>query len=49
MFDKIQGEKENLWALSDKDIVKFQLTLQKSVKEILELIVFKVKDNKKEK
>lgn len=48
MYDKIQGERANLWALADNDIVKFDLILRQSVEQVTELIMFKIKESKKQ-
>jgi len=48
IFDKLQGERSNLWALADQDIAKFDLILRQSVEQVTELIMFKIKESKKQ-
>jgi len=48
IFDKLQGERSNLWALADQDIAKFDLILSQSVEQVTELIMFKIKESKKQ-
>jgi len=40
-------ERENLWNIADRDLIKFELILKQSVEQVTELILFKRKANEK--
>ena len=47
IFDKLEAEKANLWALADNDFVKKNLLLKESVESITDLIMLRTKQKTK--